>query len=247
MSLNYEYVLQTALASARADHPRILDYGSGQGQLIALALARNVDIYGADVPGIETNERVRLIVDGRIPFEDNWFDIVVSNQVFEHVANPKPVLEEIHRVLKPGGALIALFPDDAVWFEGHVGLYFVHWLARFPRLARSYLILSHKLGLGYFRGTEDAKSWARKMQHLLATDVFHHAPRDIEAWISDIFGERPTSLAHDWMVFRIAASNRLRRFSRIARHPWLSRPLAFVCRIRAGSVLIVCKKPPSSS
>src|SRR5262249_5298931 len=152
-SPNYEYVLQRALLSAATPNPRILDYGSGLGDLIFLGLARNVDIYGVDVPGIETSERARLIEpDGRIPFDDNFFDVVVSNQVFEDIAKAQPVLAEIHRVLKPGGAFLALFPDETVWFEGHIGLYFVHWLMPYPRLLRAYLIGCHKLGLGYFRG-----------------------------------------------------------------------------------------------
>lgn len=127
-ALNYEYVLQRALSATSADHPRILDYGSGQGQLIALARSRNVDIYGVDVPGIEVTDRVQLIdKDGRIPHPDNSFDVVVSNQVFEHVADPPVALAEIHRALKPGGVFIALFPDVTVWFEGHRSL--LHSLA----------------------------------------------------------------------------------------------------------------------
>lgn len=77
---------------------------------MALALSRAVDIYGVDVPGVEASDRVRLIVDGRIPFDDNSFDVVVSNQVFDHTEKPRPVFAEIRRVLKPGGVFIALFP-----------------------------------------------------------------------------------------------------------------------------------------
>src|ERR1700761_6392863 len=126
MSLNYSYLLERALASTCASAPTILDFGSGQGQFIALALENGVDVYGVDVAGIETSDRVRLIVEDRIPFADCSFDVVISNQVFEHIRHPRGFISEIHRVLKPGGTFIALFPDNTVWFEGHVGLYFVH-------------------------------------------------------------------------------------------------------------------------
>ena len=45
---------------------------------------------------------VRDMPDGRIPFDDDTFDVVVSNQVFEHVPDLAAVLEEIHRVLRSG-------------------------------------------------------------------------------------------------------------------------------------------------
>jgi SAM-dependent methyltransferase len=236
-SLNYDYVLRLALSSTSIGRPRILDFGSGQGRLVALALARNVDIYGVDLPGVATSERMRPIVDGHIPFADQAFDVVVSNQVFEHIADPKPSLVEIHRVLKRGGTLIALFPDGTVWFEGHLGLYFVHWLTPYPRLQHFYLVLCHKLGFGYGRGTDDAADWARRVTRSMKDEVFFHSPRDQQMWWSEVFGAKPEALEQDWMVFCLAASRRLRRLVPLARQPWMARPLRTICRMRAGVVL----------
>lgn len=51
----------------------------------------------------------------RMPFADESFDVVVSHDVLEHVANPQVSLGEIHRVLRPGGvALIAFPPYDGL-------------------------------------------------------------------------------------------------------------------------------------
>jgi SAM-dependent methyltransferase len=241
--LNYDYVLQRALSSTSTANPRILDYGSGQGRLLAAGLQRNVDIYGTDVPGIETSDRARLIENGRIPFADNSFDVVVSNQVFEHISNPVPVLAEIRRVLKPGGTFLALFPDASVWFEGHVGLYFVHWLMPFPKLLRPYLIACHKIGLGYFRDGKTAAEWADWVFWLMRTDVFYHASRDVKKWWIDTFGEKPESLAHDWMQFRIASSPHLYPLKRFSALRWMAAPLSFICRIRAGLILRTRKAP----
>ncbi len=241
-SLNYGYILQLALSSTAVARPRILDFGSGQGRLIELALARNADIHGVDLIGVAANERVRPIVDGRIPFDDQSFDVVVSNQVFEHIADPRPSLLEIHRVLKRGGTLIALFPDGAVWFEGHLGLYFVHWLRPYPRLLHAYLALCHKLGLGYSRNIDDTAGWVRRVTGSMRDEIFFHSPRDHRTWWSEIFGAEPEPLEQDWMVFRIAASRRLRWLLPIAKRKWMAWPLGAICHIRTGVVLRLRRK-----
>src|SRR5437588_4607816 len=62
-----------------------LDYGCGSSApLMGLAAARGVDIYGVDLPCHQETDRFRLLdSEGRIPFNDQTFDVVVSNQVFE--------------------------------------------------------------------------------------------------------------------------------------------------------------------
>jgi SAM-dependent methyltransferase len=46
----------------------------------------------------------------RLTFESNQFDLLVSQDVFEHVINPESAFSEIARVLKPGGAHIFTMP-----------------------------------------------------------------------------------------------------------------------------------------
>ena len=41
-------------------------------------------------------------------FPDNEFDLVFSNSVLEHVKNPKKALQEMYRVIKPGGKLLVI-------------------------------------------------------------------------------------------------------------------------------------------
>lgn len=54
--------------------------------------------------------------DGNIfPFADKTFDILLCNQVLEHVFNPDIFLQEINRVLKPNGKLLLTIPF--VWDE----------------------------------------------------------------------------------------------------------------------------------
>ena len=124
-SLNYEFLLDVVAGLAPAPAPRVLDFGCGQGRLVALGRERGLDIVGADtfvggyhgwgskVDGAAA-AYVSRIVDDRLDYPSGTFDVVISNTVFEHVPDPRPVLREIDRVLKPGGAFLAFFPTRDV-------------------------------------------------------------------------------------------------------------------------------------
>jgi len=65
---------------------------------------------------IEPGASVDLVGDARfLPIADGSVDVVLCTQVLEHIPEPVPVLEEIFRVLRPGGTLIlsvpAIFPQ----------------------------------------------------------------------------------------------------------------------------------------
>lgn len=47
---------------------------------------------------------------GYLPFEDGSADEIEADQVFEHIRNFIPLMNEIHRILKPGGRLRANMP-----------------------------------------------------------------------------------------------------------------------------------------
>jgi len=226
MSPNYRYVFERALSSTSSPRPRVLDYGCGRGEVITFARSQGYEFFGTDrdAPASERPEFFRPISGTTIQFEDNSFDVVISNQVFEHVQDPPAALREIARVLKPGGTFLALFPDRSAWFEGHVGLYFVHWMP--PKLARPYMKACHRLGFGYYRQGKSADEWADHMAHQLATDVFYHSPRDLKRWWKEAFGSTPISVEADYMTFRLGRSARFVGGA----------ILSFVCRKRAGIV-----------
>jgi SAM-dependent methyltransferase len=56
----------------------------------------------------------------RIPFADESFDIILSGDVLEHVADPGGASREMARVLKPGGFVIATFPFDPAMADSRV-------------------------------------------------------------------------------------------------------------------------------
>jgi len=48
----------------------------------------------------------------RLPFKDQSFDLVTSNMVLEHVRNPRALLAEVRRILRPGGSLLFHTPNS---------------------------------------------------------------------------------------------------------------------------------------
>ncbi|WP_081209555.1 class I SAM-dependent methyltransferase [Salegentibacter sediminis] len=47
-----------------------------------------------------------------LPFSDNEFDFILCNHVLEHIPNDTKAMQEIHRILKPGGTAIVQIPQD---------------------------------------------------------------------------------------------------------------------------------------
>ena len=93
---------------------RLLDIGCGNGDISAY-FARGNDQYGVDVSDRrrDGNRNFRFSVVGSeyLPYEDRYFDIVMSHHVIEHVDDQDRHLAEIHRVLKPAGILYLATPN----------------------------------------------------------------------------------------------------------------------------------------
>ncbi|MCK5877903.1 MAG: class I SAM-dependent methyltransferase [Candidatus Marithrix sp.] len=61
---------------------------------------------------------------------NNSVDVIICNQVYEHVPNPQHLINEIYRILKPGGYCYFAGPNLLFPIEPHVFWPFVHWLPR---------------------------------------------------------------------------------------------------------------------
>ncbi|XUM22234.1 class I SAM-dependent methyltransferase [Bradyrhizobium oligotrophicum S58] len=243
MNPNYRYVFDRAVSASGTASPKVLDYGCGRGEVVTFGRSMGYEFFGVDrdAPASERPSHFQPLDGTRIQFDDAFFDVVISNQVFEHVADPPAALAEIARVLKPGGVFIALFPSKAAWFEGHVGLYFVHRMHR--DLAKAYLAICHRLGFGYYREGKSARAWADFMLHQLETDVFYHSPADLKRWWTSAFGSKPVAIEHDFILHRLSCSPRLRSFSRILSAPIFKPITSFICQKRAGIVWRTTRSP----
>ena len=95
---------------------RLLDIGCGQKPFRAfLSPDRYVGLDRPDFHGGMNDEVAAADVFGdgtALPFRDGCMDSVAAFQILEHTPEPRPILKEAHRVLKPGGALIVTAPQS---------------------------------------------------------------------------------------------------------------------------------------
>lgn len=101
-------------------HPVILVIGGGAIGSGAACLYSDpkVDVVGTDV---YASANTKIVADGHsLPFKQGMFDAVWIQAVLEHVLEPQIVVDEIHRVLKPGGCVYA---DTPFMQQVHEGAY----------------------------------------------------------------------------------------------------------------------------
>lgn len=138
-----------------AERPlRILDAGTGTAQIPIELVSRFVNVRGTwttgeqcpllivavdragemlkvarhntAAAGFESIISLELTDCKRLPFDDGCFDAVMSNSIVHHIPEPKTVLAEMGRVLRPGGVLFVrdlLRPGDSATLEQLVQTY----------------------------------------------------------------------------------------------------------------------------
>jgi len=119
---------------------KVLDVGCGKGMI-----ASNIGNFSKEITGVDVEDRrvvkegykFQLVKDEKLPFNDNFFDIVISNQVIEHVNNQNDHIKEIYRVLRKEGICYLATPNRYWIIEPH---YYLPFLGILPnRLANLYL------------------------------------------------------------------------------------------------------------
>ena len=98
-----------------------------------------IDLLSESDRNVDWHDRLRLITSkDRWPFADGFLDVVVSNQVLEHVTDHVFFMSEHHRALCEGGMGIHLYPSQEILWEGHVHLPIAHRFRQYS-LRRSYI------------------------------------------------------------------------------------------------------------
>lgn len=128
----------------------VLDLGSGDGHFASVAFEKKLDV-GLDpwpAPTWEARQRdtYNLLVLGegaQIPFDEGYFGSVISTSVLEHIPDIQPVLNDVARVLRPGGLFVFCVPNhrfgDSLW-----GRQFLEKLG-LRKLAKAYSRLFNRI------------------------------------------------------------------------------------------------------
>lgn len=89
----------------------ILDNGCGRGEFLHAFSYFGMEAVGTDISNYCRNVEIVDLNKGRLPFSNNYFDVVFSKSVIEHVTDLEHYMDEMKRVLKKGGLLILMTPD----------------------------------------------------------------------------------------------------------------------------------------
>jgi SAM-dependent methyltransferase len=126
---------------------KILDYGSGGGQTVIYLRLLGYNVYGVC---LSPKERGNIIAQGlglgndifesyngkNLPYKDQTFDLVYSEQVLEHVLDIESYYSESSRVLKKNGSSFFMFPTRLTPYDTHSRTWIIHY---FPRIIRDML------------------------------------------------------------------------------------------------------------
>lgn len=127
---------------------RVLDLGSGNSRYSSAFSSRIVSLDLNASPPAQEN-RGSAVVNKvsasaqALPFQDASFSLVLCLFVLEHLSSPFPVLEEICRILAPGGKVIIAFPSSGA-FEILRARYLRHCLTLPVHHLRSFGLFSHQ-------------------------------------------------------------------------------------------------------
>jgi ubiquinone/menaquinone biosynthesis C-methylase UbiE len=162
-------------AAGRLDGLRLLDLGAGMGGFVVAAAQA-----GALVTAGEYNPAYCKIIALRaarhglvlpivntageaLPLPTARFDAVTAWDVLEHVRDPRRMLAELARVLRPGGVALITAINRRAWIDPHYHMAGLNWL---PRPAAEVLIA--------WRGRGKAGVAFRDMQRLSEMHYFHY-------------------------------------------------------------------------
>jgi SAM-dependent methyltransferase len=141
-SLTHQHLLACVASELRDRKDAfIVDVGCGNGQLVRYLRSAfpilnphvAVTVTGFDVSDRTPHGNDKLEsgtptvrIGEPWPYSDHSVDIIISNQVLEHVFDLNFFFAEVARCLKRGGASIHIFPLKQVLYEDHVGIPLAH-------------------------------------------------------------------------------------------------------------------------
>lgn len=225
---------------------RILDLGSGVGNFVVACRKRGLQAFGIEPDRIGRGTKltslqiarrrldssvVAAAVGEQLPFSDSSFDLVVMDQVIEHVSNQLRVLAEAYRVLKPGGAIYVACPNYLRFYEPHYKIWFLPLMPKF--LASIFLRLRSRNPVLLKQVTYTTNWRVRKLLRTITPAQLIDLNRD--SFFAKCTGAQPAS-----------ASRRARLVQTLADHAIFCRPVlwaaSFYLRVREGGCEMLALK-----
>lgn len=177
-----------------------VDAGCSTGFLADELRSTGCTVIGLDidVPGlVHANQRFGERVyfccaDGsQMPFADESIDIVVFNQVYEHVVDPDAVMSEIKRVLRPDGIVFCGFGNKYQVIEPHYRLPLLSWI---PRKSADRYVAAFGRAESYYERFRGRRALLRMCRGLNVWDYTYAVLRDRDYFQAD--DVVPGPLAH---------------------------------------------------
>ncbi len=190
----FEMILK---AAAGRQQGIVLENGCGVGMYVEHLSMSGGKVYGLEYDharAVEAGERNTGIINAageELPYPSNTFDLILSHEVLEHVQDDFKAVEEMVRVLKPGGRAVVFVPNRGYPFETH-GIY---WR-----------------GTYYFGNKPFINYLPKKLRDRLAPHVRIYSRSDL----NQLFGNLPVSLIEKRIIFG-AYDNIINRFGRIGK------------------------------
>jgi len=210
-----------------------LNLGTGEGDYDRMIAGHCTQLIGCDVNEEDlaharnlnanvSNLRYEPANALDLSYSDSSFDLIVSCEVIEHVGQPQKMVQEMARVLRPGGIAIMTFPSREFPITYDPVNRFWQWFRK-PS-ARENLISqgAYAFGHDYLIGSADFKKWAEGAgfemlefqglsRHLvgllevywtgIVQSIFKKNSRNVTADSKGGVKIRPASTGEPWLVF----------------------------------------------
>lgn len=115
-------VMTDIVNSLNLNKKNILDIGCFDGTFLSMITNRNNNFYGVDASDYAVKQSSKKGIQvkqfffddvTKIPFQDNFFDLIIAGEIIEHIYDTDFFLEEIRRLLKRNGFFLISTPNLA--------------------------------------------------------------------------------------------------------------------------------------